>query len=102
MPATASEIFVSNERDNTVTVLDSSTLKVIKTIAVGTRPRGIVITPDFGQVLVCNGDKRRHFGDRHKDARGGAQARFGSRSGDAGALSGRVGRLRFPTRTIRW
>ena len=35
-------IFVSNEKDNTVTVLDSETLKTIKTIPTGKRPRGIV------------------------------------------------------------
>ena len=36
-PAHAGEIFVSNERDNTLTVLDSASLKVVKTIAVGKR-----------------------------------------------------------------
>jgi YVTN family beta-propeller protein len=46
-PALAAILFVSNEKDNTVTVLDSETLKIIKTIPVGQRPRGIVISPDF-------------------------------------------------------
>ena len=55
-PAGAAALFVSNERDNTVTVLDTTNLTVLKTISVGTRPRGIVITPDHAQVLVCNGD----------------------------------------------
>ena len=55
-PARADTIFVSNEKDNTVTVLDSQSMKVIKTIPVGKRPRGITITPDFKEVLVCAGD----------------------------------------------
>lgn len=58
-PAWSDTIFVSNEKDNTVTVLDSKTLEVIKTIPTGLRPRGIVITPDFSEVLVCVGDDNR-------------------------------------------
>jgi len=57
--ASAARIFVSNERDDTVTVLDSGTLKIVKAIPVGKRPRGIVITPDFKEVLVCAGDDDR-------------------------------------------
>ena len=54
--ASASTIFVTNEKDNTVSVLDSEMMKLVKTIPVGKRPRGIVITPDFTEVLVCAGD----------------------------------------------
>lgn len=57
--ALADTIFVSNEKDNTVTVLDAKTLDIIKTIPTGLRPRGIVITPDFREVLVCVGDDNR-------------------------------------------
>ena len=39
-PALAETIFVSNEKDNTVTVVDGKTLEVIKTIKVSRRPRG--------------------------------------------------------------
>jgi YVTN family beta-propeller protein len=49
----AGMLFISNERDNTVTVIDAATLKVTKTIPVGRRPRGLVISPDFREVLVC-------------------------------------------------
>ena len=56
VPAAADTIFVTNEKDNTVTVLDSETMKVVKTIPVGKRPRGIAITPDKKEVLVCVGD----------------------------------------------
>ena len=55
-PALADKIFVSNERDNTVTVVDSDTLETIKTIATGRRPRGIVTGPDKTEVFVCVGD----------------------------------------------
>lgn len=58
-PSSAATIFVSNERDNTVTVVDSDTLEVIKTIRTGKRPRGIVISPDFKEVFVCSGDDNR-------------------------------------------
>jgi YVTN family beta-propeller protein len=54
--ANASELFISNEKDNSVTVIDSETLKPIKVIKTGARPRGIRITPDFKWVLVCAGD----------------------------------------------
>lgn len=54
--AQAAMIFVSNEKDDTVTVVDSDSLKVVKTIPVGHRPRGIIITPDHKDIIVCLGD----------------------------------------------
>ncbi len=42
-PAWANMVYVSNEKDNTVTVVDSATMEVVKTIDVGQRPRGITI-----------------------------------------------------------
>src|SRR5579862_6325810 len=59
LPAKASLIFVSNEKDDTVSVIDSNTLKLVKTIQVGHRPRGIIITPDFKEIIVCIGDDSR-------------------------------------------
>ena len=58
-PALAATIFVSNEKDNTVTVIDSESLAIVKTIPVGARPRGMVLTPDFKELLVCAGDDNR-------------------------------------------
>src|SRR5262245_26108870 len=55
-PAGAAQIFVSNEKDNSVSVVDSNSLEVLKTIPVGRRPRGIVISPDHKEVFVCLGD----------------------------------------------
>src|SRR6185437_16981158 len=53
--AQASELFVSNEVDDTVTVLDGDSYKVIATIPTDQRPRGIVQTLDHKAVLVCDG-----------------------------------------------
>ena len=39
-------VYVSNEKDNTVTVIDSDTLEVVETIKVGQRPRGITLSQD--------------------------------------------------------
>jgi PQQ-dependent catabolism-associated beta-propeller protein len=58
-PCFAATLFVTSERDNTVTVLDSNTLAVKKVIDVGTRPRGIAITPDHREIFVCIGDDDR-------------------------------------------
>ena len=57
--AQAGKLFISDERDNTVTVLDADSLTVIKSIPVGRRPRGLVITADAKEVLVCAGDDNR-------------------------------------------
>ena len=40
-PAFALQIFVSNEKDNTVTVVDGKTLEVVKTIPTARRPRAL-------------------------------------------------------------
>ena len=44
--ARASTAYVSNERNNTVSVIDTNKWEVIKTIKVGQRPRGIAYTKD--------------------------------------------------------
>jgi PQQ-dependent catabolism-associated beta-propeller protein len=59
VPAFGATLFVTSERDNTVTVLDSKTLAIKKVIPVGTRPRGIAITPDYKEIFVCVGDDDR-------------------------------------------
>lgn len=58
-PALAERIFVSNERDNTVTVLDGSSMEVLKTIKTSARPRGIITSHDGKLVYVCAGDDNR-------------------------------------------
>ena len=54
--AHAYSIYVSNEKDNTITVVDSVTLEPVKTVKVGQRPRGITITHDGKYLLVCVSD----------------------------------------------
>jgi len=55
-PALANKVYVSNEKGNTVSVLDSDSKEVIKTIKVGQRPRGITISKDGKFLYVCASD----------------------------------------------
>lgn len=55
-PALANKAFVSNEKGNTVTVIDTGTWEAIKEFAVGNRPRGIGISPDGKHLYVCASD----------------------------------------------
>ena len=41
LPARAETVYVSNEKDNSVSVIDGESLKVTSTIKTGRRPRGI-------------------------------------------------------------
>ncbi len=54
--AMAHEVYVTNEKDNTVSVIDTSTLAVVRTIPVGKRPRGILFSHDYSQFFVCASD----------------------------------------------
>ena len=54
--ASAFTAYVSNERGNTVSVIDTNKWQVVKTIKVGQRPRGIAFTKDQKYVLVAVGD----------------------------------------------
>lgn len=58
-PARADTIFVSNEKSNTISVVDGGTLKVTATIKVGRRPRGIAFDRDMTRIFVCVGDDNR-------------------------------------------
>ena len=55
-PAEAYKVFVSNEKGNSISVLDSDTMEVVKTIKVGQRPRGIAISNDGKFIFVCASD----------------------------------------------
>ncbi len=61
-PASAYMAYVSNEKDNTVTVVDTDTMQVVKTIKTGQRPRGITISHDGKFVYLC-ASRRRHDRD---------------------------------------
>ncbi len=56
LPAQAYIAYTSNERDNTMSVIDLNQMKTIKTVPTGQRPRGITVTPDGKYVLVACGD----------------------------------------------
>jgi YVTN family beta-propeller protein len=49
----AYEVFVSNERSGDVSVVDGNDFKVVATIPVGKRPRGIHVSPDGKTVYVA-------------------------------------------------
>ena len=55
-PAHAFIAYVSNEKSNTVSVIDTDSWTVTKTIKVGQRPRGIDFTRDGKFVMVAVGD----------------------------------------------
>src|SRR5215475_14588644 len=54
--ARAYRAYVSNEKSNTISIIDTAERKVIGTIKVGQRPRGITVTKDQIYVLVAVGD----------------------------------------------
>ena len=51
-PARAYTAYVTNERDNTVSVVDLDQMKTVQTVRVGQRPRGITMTKDGREILV--------------------------------------------------
>ncbi len=46
-------VFVTNEFDDSVSVIDATTHKVTATVAVGKRPRGIGVAPDGSEIYVA-------------------------------------------------
>ncbi|MFV0383128.1 YVTN family beta-propeller repeat protein [Paracoccus sp. (in: a-proteobacteria)] len=54
--AQAGKAFVSNERGNTITVIDTDTWQVIEEFPGGNRPRGITLSPDGALLYVCASD----------------------------------------------
>src|SRR5581483_245026 len=49
-------VYVTNEKSDDVTVIDAATDRVVTTVKVGQRPRGIVVSPDNKRVYVSNGN----------------------------------------------
>ena len=54
--ASAFTAYVSNEKSNTISVIDTDKFTVVNTIKVGQRPRGIELTRDGKFVFVAVGD----------------------------------------------
>lgn len=48
--------YVSNEKDNTLSVIDIDKLEVVETIDVGQRPRGITFDRNFEKLFICASD----------------------------------------------
>jgi len=72
--------YVSNEKSNTVSVIDTDQWQVVKTIKVGQRPRGIAVTKDK-KIRAGRGGRRRYDpDDRHQDPRDRRQAALRARS----------------------
>ena len=55
-PAIADEIWVTNEKDDTISVIDARTFEVTRTIPTGERPRGITFSHDYSRVYICASD----------------------------------------------
>ncbi|MFZ7090727.1 YVTN family beta-propeller repeat protein [Primorskyibacter sp. 2E233] len=55
-PAFADEIWVTNEKDDSISVIDIGTLEVTRTIPTGERPRGIIFAHDYSVVYICASD----------------------------------------------
>src|SRR6476659_7004706 len=56
-PAEAYKVYVSNEKGNSITVIDSETQAVTATVPVGRRPRGITISKDGKLLYLCASDE---------------------------------------------
>ena len=57
LPALAAgEIWVTNDKDDTVSVIDDETLEVVRTLPTGERPRGITFSKDFSKLYICASD----------------------------------------------
>lgn len=56
LPAWAGEIWVTNEKDDTISVIDIATLEVVRTIETGERPRGITFSKDHSVLYLCASD----------------------------------------------
>lgn len=48
--------YVTNERDNTMSVIDLDQMKTVHTVPVGQRARGITMTKDGSEILICASD----------------------------------------------
>src|SRR5437879_11488966 len=48
--------YVSDEKSDEVSVIDTATDQVVATVKVGQRPRGVVVAPDGKRVYVANGN----------------------------------------------
>lgn len=57
--AVASTAWVSNEKDNSLSLIDMQTLQVTDTLKVGQRPRGLLLSHDNKLLYICASDSDR-------------------------------------------
>ena len=57
--AVASTAWVSNEKDNSLSLIDMQTLLVTDTLPVGQRPRGLLLSHDHKLLYICASDSDR-------------------------------------------
>mgnify|MGYP003138398669 CR=1 FL=1 len=55
-PVLADRVYITNEKDDTISVIDTKSLEVVKTIEVGERPRGIILSKDGKYLYICASD----------------------------------------------
>src|SRR6201996_9700639 len=54
--AQATTAYITNEKGNSISVIDLDKLEVTRTVKVGQRPRGIALSKDDALMFVCLGD----------------------------------------------
>ncbi len=54
--AHAGEIWVTNEKDDTISVIDVESLEVVRTYETGERPRGLTFSKNFSRLFICASD----------------------------------------------
>ena len=81
-PARAYTAYVSNERDNTISVVDLDQMKTVETVPVGQRPRGITMTKDGKRDPGLRQRRRHHPDHRHQDIAHRRQSAIRPRSRD--------------------
>src|SRR6202042_1279447 len=55
-PAHATTAYITNEKGNSISVIDLDKLEVTHTVKTGQRPRGIALSKDDALMFVCLGD----------------------------------------------
>ena len=53
-PAASARIYVTNQLDNTASVIDGGTRKIVATVPVGASPAQMAVSPDRGSVYIAN------------------------------------------------
>ena len=57
-PAAAATAYITNEKGNSITVVDLDKLVAVKTVDVGQRPRGIALSQDHNRIPVWSIDQK--------------------------------------------